>query len=140
MDKNKQPGVSFDGVFVKSLHFERNPQIIEKPNLQLNLTHGVGISEDKHSLTIEITADITDRDSNAFSLKATIVGMFSVMVGQENMSLEDFAKVSGPALVLPYVREIVANTTLRGGIRPVMIPPFNLQAIVEPQNLTAKAP
>ena len=131
MDKTRQPGISVDGVILKALHFERNPQVIEKPNLQVALSHAVRLSDDKRNLTIEATVNITDENSKSFSLTATVVGLFSAVAGQENMALEDFAKVNGPAMLLPYVREIVANTTLRSGLRPVMIPPFNLQALAE---------
>jgi len=137
MDKSRQPGISFDGVILKALHFERNPQVLEKPNLQVNISNAMAISADKHSLSIEVTADIVDPDKKSFSLKATVVGLFSAITGQENMSLEDFAKVNGPALLLPYVREIIANTTLRSGLRPVLIPPFNLQALAESQSVGA---
>jgi preprotein translocase subunit SecB len=137
MDKNRQPGVSFDGVILKALHFERNPQVIEKPSLQVTLTNAVGMSEDKRNLSIEATVDIVDPSNKSFSLKATVVSLFSTIGGQENMSLEEFAKVNGPALLLPYVREIVANTTLRSGLRPVLIPPFNLQAITDSKQTLA---
>jgi preprotein translocase subunit SecB len=131
MDKTRQPGISVDGVILKALHFERNPEVIEKPNLHVELAHAVSLSDDKRKLAIEATVSITDESSKSFSLTAKVVGLFSSIAGQENMTLEEFGKVNGPAMLLPYVREIVANTTLRSGLRPVMIPPFNLQALAE---------
>jgi preprotein translocase subunit SecB len=130
MDKSKQPGIAFNAIVLKSLHFDRNPAALEKPNLDINFAQAHAITPDNTNLTIEITATVKERDNNSFSLSTVFVGLFSPIQGQENMALEEFAQVNGPALMFPYIRELIADITLRSGLKPVIFPPLNIHMMM----------
>jgi preprotein translocase subunit SecB len=130
MDKQRQPGISFDNIILKELVFFRKPETLKSPNVSINFETGVSISPDKDKLDIEMLCEIKE-EKELFNIKCAMIGMFSRVAGSENMELDEFARFSGPALMLPYIRETIASTTLKAGIAPVIIPPVNLQAIGE---------
>jgi preprotein translocase subunit SecB len=59
-----------------------------------------------------------------------MVGIFSVIPESSNMDLEYFAQNNAPALMFPYIREIIATTTLKAGLPSVLLPPLNIHAII----------
>jgi len=54
-----------------------------------------------------------------------------VLKGNENMDLDQFSKNNAPALMLPYIRELVSTTTIRAGLAPIVFPPINIISILQ---------
>jgi preprotein translocase subunit SecB len=125
MDKTKQPGILFDDIILKELVFSRKEGYANKPALNMQFRASVGISPEKDRLLYEMTCEVND-ESEFFKIKCVMIGFFSVIKGKENLELEEFAKVSAPSLLFPYIRETISSTTTKAGIPPVVIPPVNL--------------
>jgi preprotein translocase subunit SecB len=113
---------------LKELNFIRKNTIPQKPELTMNLEYNIFISPAKDKLNYELTCEIQDEKSCSMS-GVTMMGIFSVVAGNENMDLEDFSRLNAPALVFPYIRETIASTSIKAGIPPVIIPPINLNAV-----------
>jgi preprotein translocase subunit SecB len=128
MDTNKQPGIVIENVFLKELSFIRKNNIPQKPELTMNFEYNIFISPAKDRLNYELTCEIQD-EKELFHVRCTMIGIFSVIAGNENMDLADFARINAPALIFPYVRETIASTSLKAGIPPVIIPPINLNTV-----------
>ncbi len=137
MDISKQPGISFDNVILSKMDFSRSP-IVEKPEIKVYFSSNATINEEKKKLALELSADVKETKNESFSLKCTMIGFFSVLEGQENLTLEEFSKVNAPALILPYLREVIANMTLRSGINPIILPPINIKSIIDTTTKSAK--
>jgi preprotein translocase subunit SecB len=60
-------------------------------------------------------------------MKVTVEGTFT---GDAPEELKRFAKVNAPAHLFPFVREIIGNTTMKANIPPLLLPPFNISAMV----------
>ena len=129
MDKEKQPGIICETILLAKLSFERKPAISDKPEIDLNLSAKNSISEDRKNLNIELTLSVVDK-KESFNINCTMIGVFKVNSDEANMPLEKFSEVNGPAIILPYLREIVSNTTMRSGMFPVVIPPINVSALL----------
>ena len=128
MDTSKQPGISFDDIILKELVFSRKEGFSERPVFQINLEASVSISQDEDKLAYEMSCGIKD-EKEFFNIKCAMIGFFSVIKGEENMGLKEYSNLNAPAAIFPYIREIIASTTTRAGIPPVVIPPVNLTAI-----------
>jgi preprotein translocase subunit SecB len=133
MDKQQQPGIAFNNIFLKELVFFRKPDSLQKPQLSINIEANASVSPNKDKLNLEMICEVKEKDA-LFDIKCVMIGMFSKITGSENMELDEFAKYNGPALMFPYIRETIASTTVKAGIPPVIIPPVNLQAIKSKQN------
>jgi len=128
MDKNKQPGISFDDVILKELIFSRKEGYSDKPALDMQLGSRVSFSQNEDRLNYELSCEIKD-ESDFFNIKCTMIGFFSVIKGNENMSLKEYSNIGAPAAIFPYIREAIASTTTRAGIPPIVIPPTNLNLL-----------
>lgn len=132
MDINKQPGISFDTIFLKDLVFSRTPNI-NNVDLDIRFNSKSTINEEKTKLFYELDCAIVDKNKS-FDLKCCMIGLFSIIEGSENMDLNAFSKNNAPALMLPYIRELVTTTTIRAGLTPVIFPPINIVSLLENNN------
>lgn len=130
MDITKQPGINFDNIFLTRLNFERKPNVTERPKINVAFHATVSFNEDKKRLVIELLAELKEEKGDSFKIECAMVGIFSAIEGQENMPLDEFAKLNGPALMLPYLREVIADTTMRSGMKPFVLPPINIKSVI----------
>lgn len=133
MDKTKQPGIAFTDCVVIDLQFHRQVDIREKPQLGVEFAIVKRVAEDRGSAQVELTGHVRETSTGAFEVKCTVLGRFMVLEGQENMSLENFLDHNAPALLFPYVREAISTITLKSGIKPVVLPPINVVALLATQ-------
>jgi preprotein translocase subunit SecB len=128
MDKNKQPGISFDDIILKEIVFSRKEGFSDKPVFKMNLESTISISPDEDRLVYEMSCEVKD-DKDFFIIKCTMIGFFSVIEGKENMSMKEYSDLNAPAAIFPYIREEIASTTTRAGLPPVVIPPTNINLL-----------
>ncbi len=129
MDKTKQPGILFENVIIPEVKFKRKPEIIEPSKISISAYTSKKI--EKNSLQYKIDFYINKGIKNPeVTFYCKIVGFF-IAENDSNMTLEDFAKLNAPALLYPYIRELLYNLTIRSGINPIILPPINLKAIIE---------
>ncbi|MEZ7890167.1 MAG: protein-export chaperone SecB [Candidatus Wallbacteria bacterium] len=129
MNINNQPGILFKNIILTKLNFSRSAEHIENPDLAVDFTAAKKI--ENNVLMFELSSKIFEKNKkDAFELSCSMVGYFSTDEENPNMSLEKFSEYNAPALMLPYIREVVANTTLRSGLKPVILPPFNIVALI----------
>ncbi|MFA5315841.1 MAG: protein-export chaperone SecB [Dehalococcoidales bacterium] len=121
MDKTKQPGIRFKRVFLSKLHFDLPEVAPEDFKYNFNFIDSHKI--DGNTLICVISIQLYDR----FVFELT--GIFEVVEGEENLSLEQFAKLNAPALLMPFAREIISNITSRTPLPHYLLPPINLVAI-----------
>lgn len=127
MDESKQPGINFNTVFLKEIQFHREPDI-NSNQLNIDFNSNISFSDDKQQLVYELGCNVSDKN-NVFSLHCSMIGIFSVMESSQNMELEKFAEYNAPAIMMPYIRELVTTTTVRAGLNPVTFPPINILSI-----------
>jgi len=132
MDEKKQPGVIFRGVFIKSLNFNLNEAKKQPKPLRYsfgaNFEHAV--SPDKKKMKATLTVNCMDGIKNPpFDLVVSIDGYFET-AKEGNLSLKEYAKEMAPALLMPFVREIIANITSRIPYPPILLPPINIHALL----------
>lgn len=129
MDKEKQPGIQCLNVILTRLDFKREPTIQPKPELRTSYNINISTSDDKKKMSIEVTAQVEEMANSSFSLECGMAGIFSVDEDFENMKLEEYGKINGPALIFPYLREMISSVTAKSGMNPVILPPTNIVAL-----------
>jgi len=123
MKKTRQPGIRFDRVFLSKMKYDLPKMPPDKFSYKLNFINAYKIQ--KEGLIYTMTVQLYDR----FEFEVT--GIFSTIKGQENLSLEKFAKVNAPALLLPFIREIISNITSRTPLPYLLLPPINVFALTK---------
>jgi preprotein translocase subunit SecB len=128
MDTSKQPGISFDAVFLKELVFTRKNEFPKKYELNTKVDTKASFSQGDEKMNLEMTCAIND-DEGIVNIKCTMIGVFSIIKGSENMSLRVFAQHNAPALLFPYIRETIASTSTKAGLPAILLPPINLSVV-----------
>lgn len=128
MDKGKQPGIVFENVFLISLHFELPKLKQDEKNVKYDIKFDKVQNIQDNKLIVELFIEIYE----GFNLK--IGGIFRIDEPNKNMTLEKFAETSAPALLFPYIREIVNNITSRTPLPPLRLPPINVIALLKKES------
>ncbi|PKM89541.1 MAG: hypothetical protein CVU87_05170 [Firmicutes bacterium HGW-Firmicutes-12] len=130
MDKAKQPGISFDSIMLVKENLWRDFVIPKKSNVVFDVKHNWSDKEGKYISELSTSLRLVSDDKEVLKLETTFVGTFSVIDGQENMDIEEYIKNNSPALILPYIREHISCITQKAGIKPFLLPPINIIALI----------
>jgi len=123
MEKNKQPGIKFDSVYLSKLKYELPKEPRSEFEYKLKVRNSYKIDDKEGKLIYAMSMQLYDR----FELELT--GIFSTIKGKENLGLEEFAKVNAPALLLPFAREIISSVTSKTPLPHLLLPPINVFAL-----------
>ncbi|MDD3723155.1 MAG: protein-export chaperone SecB [Lutibacter sp.] len=55
-----------------------------------------------------------------------------------NIPLEDFGNINAPAIIFPFVREHLSNTSMKAGIQPILLPPINFVDLAKKKKITTR--
>lgn len=94
-----------------------------KNNIELNVAKNFDKEQFAVSLTISLKQEFEGK--NLVELKVTSVGLFKKNGEVPEASLNGFCDINAPAIIFPFVREIIANLSMKGGLQPIMIQPIN---------------
>lgn len=127
-----------DRIYVKDLSLE-NPgapqafQMSEPPQVEVGLrTRTEQVAQDVYESVLTITVTAKSGDKTLFLVEAAQAGIFSIR-GVPPDRLQPVIAVHCPAILFPYVRETIADATMRAGYPPVHLAPINFEALYAQQ-------
>lgn len=121
MDSSKAPGIKFERVFLSRLNFEL--PVVEPDKFQYDVKLESKQKIDGKTLIYALMVKLYDR----FEFEMT--GIFTAIEGAENLTLEKFAAVNAPALLMPFAREVISSITSRTPLPHLLLPPINILAL-----------
>lgn len=130
MDKTRQPGIKFDGIILVEESFWRDYSVPEDLTVDLEFSTSNSIENNNAAVEIATNFQLIKNDKSFVKLEFKFVGFFSVMEEDANMELEYFISNNSLALMFPYIREHITSVTSKSGIKPIMLPPINLKAMI----------
>jgi len=134
MDTSRQPGITFDRVFLKELSFTRkNGALKQDSSLDINFGYKVLLSEDKKQIACELSCKVSEKN-NMFYISCEMCGIFSIDEDHQNMDIQEFAEKNAPSHIFPFVREMIATTSVKAGMPPIILPPTNIVALLNKEN------
>lgn len=133
MDKNKQPGISFDGIMLVKESFWRDYNIPDEPTVAFNIEMNWNEQDGDYAVELITTLILLDGDSKVLTLASTFIGIFSTISSAENMPAEQFLENHSAGLMFPYIREHISTITQKAGIRPILLPPLNIISLIKEQ-------
>lgn len=132
METTKTPHISVNAQYVKDLSFE-NPgapasltNVSAQPQIDLALDLNIQrMPEDGYfEVEIIINAKATSNDKTLFIVDLKYAGIFHLVnVPEEQMQM--LLAVHCPAIIFPFARKIIADSTQDGGFQPLMIDPID---------------
>ena len=95
-----------------------------------NINYAVN-NEDDSKIKVTIDTSIINQTGN-IKLEIQTVGIFRIdKEDMEEKMYEHLIKVNTVAIIFPYIRSQVSLLTTQPGIKPVMLPPMNLNALID---------
>lgn len=138
MDKDKQPGINFKSITLVKEEFWRDYNVPEETTPDINIGFGWSVQENDYVVELSTTLRLLHQEQEKLKLDTTFIGVFSVIENNENMNIEEYIKSNSVALMFPYIREHISTITQKSGIRPVLLPPINVVALIKRSELLKK--
>ena len=92
------------------------------------------LSDGHFEVTLQFGLDPSARRPE--EIRVTLSGRFSPLGDVQEVPIESFVRFHAPAILMPFVREVVSGLTGRGFFGPMLLPPINVQALMETQDAT----
>jgi preprotein translocase subunit SecB len=117
--------------YIKSLSFE-NPNFRklitspgDMPNVEVEVNIGAQrIENDLYESAIEFKATASNKLGTIYVLESVYAGMLKIESIPEQ-ALEPFLLISGPTMIFPFLRRLVADITREGGFPPLLLDPID---------------
>lgn len=91
----------------------------------LNINVKVGVVNNLINVEEEVTLNQKFQDKNQVTIKVKMIGVFEKIGDSPIEDLNEFGRINGAAIIFPFIREIITNITLKGGIGPIILSPVN---------------
>lgn len=136
MEETKQPGIRFIAIHLLESTFKTFP--LNASNRRALVTYEMAHKIEGVNLLIELVIKVNfpNMETDPFLLSARFLGLFVKNTEDSPIIFEKFAEINAPAIMFPFIREFVLNTTSRSPFPPLMIPPTNLRGIMVNKELT----
>lgn len=122
--------------FPKMQVYNTNPR---NTKLNLNLSHKINYYNtiDNPLLEkVEIITKVEDSDKN-ISIELTCVGIFELIDNDEKLDkdmINDILQKNTVAIIYPFIRSQVSLLSTQPGMQPIIIPPIDVNILVEENN------
>jgi preprotein translocase subunit SecB len=121
--------------YIKDLSFE-NPNVHKlisgagnQPNLQVEVNVSAQrIEGDLYETAVEFKATATNNLGTIYVLETIYAGLLKIESIPDG-ALEPFLLISGPAMIFPFLRRLVADVTREGGFPPLLLDPIDFGAL-----------
>lgn len=130
----KKPTFSIQRLYTKDISFETPgaPAIFTQTwEPETNVQFGTAttrLSETQYEVVLQLTVNTTVKGKVAYIAEVKYAGIFHVE-GIEGLQLEHVLASQAPAILFPYVRELISEMIGRGTFPQFVLQPMNFEAI-----------
>jgi preprotein translocase subunit SecB len=138
MNQSSQPQFGIERIYVKDVTFSvaNAPEVYadsRRYDVGINVNSSSRqVGEASFEVVLTVVATAKQSDAEVFKAVASEGGLFQI----RNLQAEQLASilaVACPNILLPYLREVVADLSMRAGFMPVMLQPIDFEAVYQQQ-------
>lgn len=125
--ENAKSILSLENLYFNDIVFTRNKKE-EHSNSEKQPQFGFGksiLESNDRSFTISLKIKV---ETNDYSLRMALVGVFEVDGG---LNTNSYFEKNAIAIMFPYLRSQLTLITAQPGIKPVMLPPININELLK---------
>ncbi|MEA1971953.1 MAG: protein-export chaperone SecB [Candidatus Cloacimonadota bacterium] len=131
MNEKQQPGIKFENIYLIEDSFKRIPIISQRLDIKLDFDIERHIEKGKSFIKLKTYLNlINEKNENEVEIEFSYIANFKEIKGNENMKIADFLENNAPALMFPYIRQHIHNKTTIAGLKPLILPPINIVALL----------
>jgi preprotein translocase subunit SecB len=125
-------------MYVKDCSFEspRSPAIFATstaPEITVNMhTNAQPLEDGNIEVVLQVTAEASHEERTVFLVEVQQAGLFTLKGFNEQEQAMILASYC-PNILFPYLREVVSDLTLKGGMAPLILQPVNFDALYAQQ-------
>ncbi len=133
MDQAKQPGIRIGQIFLDKVSFRhREDYLSTSPRAtpevgDLDIQFAVGMTEDESKAIIQAKASTNPENKPSYVLDLTMTALIERDPEFQNMTIHEYAETSAIPLMVGFLRQAVADITLRGRFGAIWLHPINLR-------------
>ena len=125
-----ESGYSLERIFANDLQFTGHPVADDMPEIEAPMQFGWDWTVDSpESFSVRVTLSVLPTKARPETTAVTLTAGFSRR-GEPTVPLVDFASKHAPAIMMPFVREIIFSLSGRGLHGGLLLPPFNVLAMM----------
>lgn len=134
-----------DKIILDELHFKINPDFkgkIQDVLFHHKLESNSRFNEKSNKLDVYLSLS-TDNDENScdgvenpFQFSMVFLGRFKIKGDINKELIKIFSDINCPAIMLPYLRQCLADITMRSGYPPLYFPIINFTEFMKKKNKT----
>lgn len=128
------PYFHVERLYLKDLSFE-SPSVPdsfnfpEEPKVEFNLDSGAKKIGDNHfEVELSVTVKVTAGEKNMFLVEAVHAGLF-LMRNIPEQQVPMLLGIECPSILFPYLRQVISETIINGGFKPLVLDPINFAAL-----------
>jgi len=129
------PQIAIHNIQLQHIRFDRNPNFhIEHENSHIPIRYNISIEHEYHEahliIHVKIKSPTEEEDRNLpFYFEIVLMGDFNLVGKVEESMINQYAAINCPAIIFPYLREILADITRRAGFPPLHLQPVNFMKL-----------
>ena len=130
---NNQGPITIHGQYIKDLSFE-NPNFLQRiqstneeaPSIHVNMETGVvNLDDHTYEVTIHTKIDAQSNEQQDFFIELSYAGLVSLSRGLDDSMIPIALMVQVPTLLFPFIRQIIGDVTVNGGLPPLYLAPVD---------------
>jgi preprotein translocase subunit SecB len=133
-EKAAGPSFAVQRIYLKDLSFEtpQGPAAFQKqwkPKVSQDLsTKSAKVDDNTYEVSLRITVTVKDEEETIYLIEAEQAGLFTLK-GFEEQQVAQVLNVTCATMLLPYAREAIDSTLIKGSFPALMIPPINFESL-----------
>lgn len=137
VDPHKQPGIRIGQVYLSGVKFgyKTNPLILPvlapQPDAQVTINVRFLTTKTEDAVLLVCRAQTTEHSPHIYFIDVEMSAIIETDPGNANMRPMEFVAKSGMTFLFPFLRETVANLTMRGRFGPIWLKPVNIQLLTQ---------
>lgn len=122
--KDSKKKINCIGMLVTNLEFHRDKQYKMPIEYVVKVDIGSNFITSNNTLELAITVDVENTEKT-IRASVTVLGLFNFPNGIDGIHIDEFAKVNAAMIVYPFCREAISSVSVKSGIQPILLPPFD---------------
>ena len=142
-DSSRPPGLRIGQVLLTHVEFSHtSPEPLrmshDTPHKVTSLEVGaqLKVTPDKTRAVLTVRVRTGPKDADAlYRFDVGVTALLLTVEGEENLRPDEYLTQAGMSLLYPFLRETIANITMRGRFGPVWLQPINLRLFADARSL-----
>jgi preprotein translocase subunit SecB len=128
------PRFGIQRIYVKDVSYEApatpeafTQQVAPQIGMQVG-TKSTPLEREFYEVVLSATVSAKQNDKTAFLVEVQQAGIFAIQ-GYDEQQLGALLNTYCPNILFPFLREVVADLTTKGGFAPLLLAPINFEAL-----------